>query len=212
MDITPLAETAPPFLFKDVKQGVRPFGKGKETIVLKLAATKSFWDLPKSIIDQICKVRRVDVGCTLFDSLSSLIQNVFDCGLDEALGYLSQRLAATYADAVVASTLVEMDEAHEVLDKNDLSQLDAEKTAFANRTVERQQFSSQFQAETSKAAEKRNTGRKKRQAAIRSQTTLPSTIPQKDAKLYLPDEGASILEINSGWSMVCTCATKKEDQ
>ena len=117
---------------------------------------------------------------------------MLECGLEEALGYLSQRLAATDADAVAASTLVEKDEAHEVLDKNDLSQLDAEKTAFRNRTVERHQFSSQFQAETSKAAEKRNTGRKKRQAAIRSQTTLPSTIPQKDAKLYLPDEGASI--------------------
>lgn len=177
--------------FRKVKQGVRPFGVGKETTLLKLAATKSFWDLPKSYIDQICKARHVDVGCTLFDSLSNLIQAVLECGLEAALGHLSLRLASTDTDAVAAATLIEMDEAHEVLDKNDVTQLDAEKKAFHNRTVERQGFSSQYQAETAKTRQKTHKKRKK-EADTKRPTTLPSTIPQKDAKLYLPEFGASI--------------------
>ena len=58
---------------------------------------------------------------------------MLECGHEEALGYLTQRLAATDADAVAASNLVEMDEAREVLDKNDLSQLDANQNSFSQQ-------------------------------------------------------------------------------
>ena len=96
------------------------------------------------------------------------------------------------ADKLFASTVAEMDEGMQVLDLRDHEEVKTEKKDFTSRTTAREQFAMAYFAKK-EAARKAETKATKKRARKSSevQTVLPFTIPQTEARLYIPP-GTSI--------------------
>lgn len=183
---------------------IRFFKEGPIEPVHKLACRAAFWSLSRPVIIDIAKYLGVGLpdGSGLLDVLTTMAVSVLGVSQEEALYIVHQRVVPLTDATAFSDALMQVDEAAQLLDSNDLEEFSREQAAAKRSVSERESVSSDYRKRAAKvresreraAAEKGQPAKRQKKGASRSgPTRMPpaSTIPQSDAKVYIPP-GASI--------------------
>ena len=161
--------------------------------LLHVAAHCAFWKLPRTFVldcgKQVGAV--VPAGASLCQTLVVVVMKILGKSESQALDIISQRLAVNDDSASFVQSLLEVDEAAEVLDKQDHELLSNEQKAARTALDEAAAFSSDFVNSRQRLAAEGP--KKKTKIAHRP---LPDRIEQHEARQYVPP-GASIWRGNT---------------
>ena len=175
------------------KLGHRIFTVGPEATILRIAAEEVYWNEPMATVNMVNTLEGWPVGATQFQAPFTCVQNTL--GLDDAVALekLRHRFAVNDLTIAYSSALAACDEGIEVLDQRDHKHIKGEQKDAEGESAQRRQFVKEFHARRSsvraaiaKAAPKPKAKAKAKAKASPPRTPLPSSIPQADARLYIP--------------------------
>lgn len=156
--------------------------------LLHIAAHCAFWKLPKGVVVDCGKLvgAVVAASASLCQVLVQVVMKILGKSESQALDIVSQRLAANDDSQSFVEALLEIDEAAEVMDKQDLEQLTSEQKLARSERAEAEAFSKDFVDSRQRVAA---TQQKKQMS--QSRRPLPNRIEQHEARRCTPP-GASI--------------------
>ena len=181
-------------------RGLLPFQVGQEDDLHRLAARCAFWKMPRAAVVPFAKHLGIDLdGCTsLCATLFKMIKAILKLDEEEKVyEILSVRLSFDDSDNKNTIALLEMDEAKDVLDREDQRQIETEQKDAKKAAVEHCAFAGDFRKRRHQnlldlAAKAKGKAKAKANAKPLAKKVLPLTISQKEAKEYLPPAPASI--------------------
>ena len=177
---------------------VRLFVTGEERPLLQLAAEQAWWGLDTQELHTVADGNKIARPADLseFSLLFEMTKTILKKGDAEVLEILKQRLVEKQPDDEFEDALLELDEAHQVIDQNDVKEITAaqqrtrtSKTAFASFAHDYVQKKKAVRGPA--PAKPKAGGKKKKDAAAIPYRPLPENakIPQSEAKTYLPPGG-----------------------
>lgn len=165
---------------------LRMFGtKVGKMELFRLACHSAFWSLSRTFIVEMAHRRSIDIdkGSSLFEVLFQILSVVFaPMDEDEMLNIISVRLHASAVRLSHAPGLLAIDEAIEVLDRDDHEKLKDEKTATKACIAEKADFAAHFK-------EKRQAVRERK--ALQAATAATSSRNAARARKSAPKAVAS---------------------
>ena len=177
---------------KDLPYAVRAVATTSFGPVLHLAARHAFWNIDKATLMRFAEHERIDIpkGSSLFDTLWYLIEGIFPKMPDEELMELCCMRLGSFKDKLQWSDeLADIDEAREVLDRNDQSVLETERKAVCTIAEHAEEFkrdyTAKFKVLAKPAAAPKKKG-KKTLATPRLPLWPDNKIPLAEARLFLP--------------------------
>ena len=128
--------------FKQWKLVATPSGVSRPLPLLQVAARRGFFGLPLDFIIKIATHQRIDLPVVkdLFSVLWVVVQSITQFSDDEVLDIMMLRLAEMMGDHDFTDRLLQLDDAHECLDKFDQRALKSEKTTSAVAAETRRHF------------------------------------------------------------------------
>lgn len=187
---------------------VRAVVTGQPAPLLPVAASQAFWELDATWLRTL--VAHLDVGVAPGDSLLqlllSLITSILGVDIDAALQIARLRMASAEIESRFQAELLEVDDVHDVLDRNDIRVVESRQAVAATAKQQRKAFHSEF---AKKVQERKATGqppKKRARSTGASSASRPTKLPplheitQKEAKRFLP-EGATLWQdrVRGGW-------------
>lgn len=164
---------------------IRLFAEGPFESLLVVAAKRAFWTLPRSLLQDIASDQGIDIGqaTNAFETVAALSSSILGCDQATATRVCHQRLLLLDQETAYSRDLLEIDEAIEVLDKNDHKTVKAEKTSAERAQCQRRDF-----AEAYKAAAARHLPRPRAVAkrGAKAPPPMPDVIQQSEAKKFIP--------------------------
>lgn len=153
---------------------------------LEVAAKHAFWAMSRTSIVRLGGLKGVVVpgSATMCEALMLVVQACLPgASQDDVLRALAQRLCINEVSASFADAFLGIEEAHQVLDRDDAEKLVSEQQHCRKVLAGDQEFVGEF----AKARSSAGPAKRKRKAAVKLPPRLPSTIPQSEAKLYIPE-------------------------
>jgi hypothetical protein len=176
---------------------VRPFLVGKFRSVLQVLAEHGFFTMTKHIVMKFAEFAGLDCkdGWSTFDLVFELCKKLLPHKTEaEILDGVHRRLCTAADDDAHTEELLQIDGAIEVMDVHDHRRIKDEQKAAAAERASRDDFSREYRQKRSavdpKSAEAACKGSRHKKKVVYPKR-IPSTIPQEQAKLYIP-VGASI--------------------
>jgi hypothetical protein len=168
---------------------IRIFRDGIVESVMGVACRNAFWLLPRSVIVEYATYFKIAVpaGSSLFEVLCCVIGSYLDLNEVEALRYVHMRMVSLARSTRFSTELLEIDEALEVLDHNDIHAVTERQKTALETLASKNAFINEYVLAKSKHAggEPPPSVGKKWPAAV------PLVFPQADVKKYAPP-GASV--------------------
>ena len=146
--------------------------------------------MPKTLLMDFAEYRGIGIekGATLFDVVFTMVQSELKTSEDETCDLVHQRLVNYTADLTSANDVLMVEGAVEVLAPEDHKVLAEEQQHVESKKEARKASKEGFKAKRSQS--KRKPSYKK--------ATLPSRVPQSQAKLYLPPNSAIWRDLKRG--------------
>lgn len=181
---------------RSLKRGVRAFIDAPQPFG-KVAATAALWDMSRSDVVRLGKYFHIPMepGANLCDLLWRFCRAMLDADDETIMDVLYRRISQNTIREDVKSTLLEVDEAAEVLDHHDTKELDASQKVAANRRAAHNSFKDEYHTRVKQVrasiaaqpAKKKRRGEKGAQVSTGLEVrALPPHIAQADAKRFLP--------------------------
>lgn len=171
---------------------VRPFATGPPQPILQVACENAWWSMTGSDIKEFAIREGIDMdGCaSLVDILFQVCKGITMKSDDEVMVMLSRRPAANDLQREYSPALLDIEEAVQTFDLHDHQVVSAEQQKA--RTLEKSQesFVRDFEERRQRVAATQNPGagkRGKKVATAPARKALPSTIPQSQAKKWVPE-------------------------
>jgi hypothetical protein len=160
--------------------------------VPKLFAVCAFFDLNRATLEQLAALLGYEVlaGASLFDVLFGLVVFVLGCDENVAIQIVHKRLANIASDTDVTSALLEIDEAANLLEQNDVTVLRDEQKHVRLEAESRKDFASLFKEKRLSLAKAKPKAKGKAKAKSVA-PKLDSKIEQPEARKLIPP-GSSI--------------------
>ena len=178
-----------------LEPGARAFLDGEELALKELAARSAWWHLGISDLHNIAKYLKADVkkSDSLFQCLLQLAMHVLKCSEKEAMDIISQRLVQMQAKNDFSQELLDIDEAVNCLEKNDMEEVSKQQSKSVERQMQYDDFVEQYKELKARAAPKAKAASKgggagKDKVVVRKLPHDLSHISQKDAKLLMPPQ------------------------
>ena len=149
---------------------------------LNLAAKNAFWKMGRQDVAKYAKLMNITVspGTTLFGALMEAVEGILKCSHERAVAIVSQRMAASQRDELFAENFLQMDEAIELIDKNDREVVAQEQKKAEDAKEEAMLFRKEFELARQRVGQP-----KKRQKAD-NRPPLPHTTDQATARVWVP--------------------------
>ena len=166
---------------------VRLFKKGDTMPIRMLAAKNGFWTLPKTSVAKFAAHwgTAVDEGSTHLDLITTAVQGVLGATPEQAVEICHQRIIGLQAETLMSTEIAQLDAAIETFEYHDREQVSQEQIRAERRVTERNELAAEYKAKLRSQREALNGKGTKRKAELKY-PPLPSTIPQKTAKKFLP--------------------------
>ena len=131
---------------KHAQPALRMYVDGAELPLLKAAAAAAWRGWQNTDLESIAAACRIPItsGATTFELLFDMTKYVLKCTDAEVLNILKLRLATLQPQAEAVDTLLEVEEAQEVLEKSDGAELEREKEAHRSAQASFDSFSKDF--------------------------------------------------------------------
>ena len=172
---------------------------------------QAFWHLGKGVVESTANIVGITVSraTTLFDTLWHVIKTNLSVSDDKCLEIISQRFESP-TDEMANGAILDVDEAVQVLDKDDVDEMKGEQKAEQKRATAKEVFAKKFgekrrEVDLFALEQKSKNEQKKQRTANPNAVQVLSFIGQKTAKLFLPQEGTcSIWKASRGeWCGHC---------
>lgn len=171
---------------------VRLFQDGAPRSVLQFAAENGFWNMGKAILGEVAKKYNIDTGAgsDLFGVVFSMAKHITQKEDDEVCRMCHKRLVHIDAASEFSDELLSVDAAVEVMDYYDHQVISDEQKAVVSRSVERKEYAQSYKARRQSVGGSKAKGKQSSASTCRrgapSTMPPPSTIPQAEAKRYIP--------------------------
>jgi hypothetical protein len=192
-------QTSHPCAAKSWTPGIRLFAEGPFEPVLSAVVRKAFFGLSMSYLKDLAEHLGIDVsgGKCLFELLVAMLQSILNIDELEATRLTHQRLIRWTESTQWGSELLEIDEAIEVLDRNDHKVVRDEQASVVRDLQAREVFSVSYKSAANRLfAKAKAKGAAKRGKALPRALAVPEVILQAEARKFIPD-GASIWKGNT---------------
>jgi len=166
---------------------VRLFPTTKPEPLRKVAARNAFWAMSKASVAKFSEHFGVAVeqGSSHLNLILTAVQGVLSCSEDAAIAISHSRIIALHRDTMMSQEIAQLDAAIETFDNFDQEKVVEEKKRAARRVDDRKELAEEY-VERKRANDRKELDKKKTKATLRKKTTIPSTIPQPEAKKFLP--------------------------
>lgn len=193
----------------ELRPALRLFLTSPEEPLVRVAARSAWWSLDLSILRTIAADQGFGLGpgLDLFETCLAMVRLALGINDEAALAILSQRMAQPSEPTELVQELLQIDEAVQVLDRNDVQSLRREQQSARDAEVQRRSFADQFRAKRAEVKAAANPSRK-RKASAKADPARPRRLPaqlselaQSEYKRYLP-EGAFLWKsnFNGSWN------------
>lgn len=171
---------------------VRPFATAPPSPILEVACAQAWWGMSGSDIKDFAGHEGVDMdGCaTLVDILFKVCSDITHKSDEEVMRMLSKRLVANELQRKYSPALLEIEEAVQAFDLHDHQVVSAEQKKA--RVLEKSQdsFVRDFKERRQRVVTERAADcavKRRKKAAAPARRTLPSAIPQAQARRWIPE-------------------------
>lgn len=161
--------------------------------VLHTMAHKAFWNMPRSDIVRFAALGGVVINeaASLCDSVLQAVQGILNVSDDQALDIVSQRVGQNDLPETWASTILEVDEAAQVLERSDMDLVVAEQREVARCRNAEASFVQAYRQRRFDAAARATTrpgkgGRRAQGKAKTAPAALPSSFDQRAVRQFCP--------------------------
>ena len=188
--------------------GMLPFIEEGPMGAVELAARCAFWSMDRGTVLSFAASRGivVDDAASLAEVLFSVVQRVLLISDEAAVKILEKRLTLNDLTNTFADVFLEIDVAHEVLDRADASDLIQEQKEMQRVAQDDAAFRKSFRHKQEQLNKGKGRGAKtgKGEGKLAARYAAPSTIPQAQAREFAP-EGTHIWRgvVRSEWCGHC---------
>lgn len=174
--------------------GVRAFREGTEpSSILRLAAEKGWWQIPRSGLENIAEHRGVHVSgeATLFDVLWTLTKHITTGTDEECFAMLESRMGSLMRSYAFMAEIMDVDEGARCLQEEDRWDVDVEKKKSTTKSAEIDDFRSSFREKRASTTRTTGSGRKSnKKVPWKGPDKIPSRdhIPQAEARKLMPPD------------------------
>lgn len=151
---------------------------------LEIVARRCFWCLGRSTIERFASSlgAAIPEGSSMVEALSITIKAIIpDISEPELLQVLAQRLCTNDLSAAFSESLMEIDEAAEVLDRDDTERLHKEAKTARNETESKREFARDYSA-----LQERVRANQKSKLRAKKAVRLPANLQHWEAKQHIP--------------------------
>lgn len=169
---------------------VRPFVSGAVAPFREVASRNAWWSMPRSTVYEFSRHFGLDSapGDSLLELLSKMGQAFAGADADGMLDILHKRVSEGGEPSEAAAAMLEIDEALEVVEQQDASEIHREQAKVRERLTEWQALRGEYKARARavRAEQAAATKQRKRARAAPERKPLPHHLEQRDAKKFLP--------------------------
>ena len=182
-----------PALALTLQPGVRLFTDGPADELATVFAKQGWCNLDVDDLDEVAKSLKLPHrdGDTLFSRLQAMTLAQLGCDAEAANRHLRTRLVSLYPDDMYMQELVEVDEAAQMLEREDQKEVEKEKKTCDSRTTKYKSFAAEYLRAVQTLKKDAPKAKKPRTGDSTGVKKLPADgrIKQADARKLLPPGG-----------------------